>query len=122
MIIIGHELVPFKPFVRLKSAKDIKGGEVIFDFDELAKLAPKCRENHIVFAVEVTSAREALIANAAGAAYIVTGDKSLACDIQPLAEKYLFDAKVLLRILFDDELAEVAGLGIDGVLMRSGEA
>ena len=40
----------------------------------------------------------------------------MAKELQNLAENYLFDAKVLLCIKEEEEMLEIAKLGIDGVI------
>ncbi|MDR3346814.1 MAG: hypothetical protein LBS73_06535 [Campylobacteraceae bacterium] len=127
MLIIGHALVPFKAFYWVKLISDItpssSGSNVIFRFDNInyKQLTDICRENAISFAVEIYSVKEALLSNAAGASYLVVNDKVLAKNVQDLAEHYLFDAKVLLRISQEKEIKDTAQLGIDGVLFAKGE-
>ncbi|MDR2342090.1 MAG: hypothetical protein LBD84_03485 [Campylobacteraceae bacterium] len=140
MIIIGHDIIDFKPFCRVNNAdeasKDLSGSIVIykaneavnipsgstliFKFTDNQSLIKCCRKNGINFAVETESIKEALLANAAGASYIVVSGKDVAKNIQDLAENYLFDAKILLKIKTENEIEEAAKVGIDGVLFMKG--
>ncbi|MDR2342080.1 MAG: hypothetical protein LBD84_03435 [Campylobacteraceae bacterium] len=123
MIIIGHNLVKFKPFYKIKNSDDISktppNSIIIFEFkdNELIKF---CQENSIRFAIETQIPKEALLANAIGAAYIVISNKKAAKNIQNLAEHYLFDAKILLKIKDENEIEKTAKSGIDGVLFSQG--
>jgi hypothetical protein len=127
MIIIGHDLAPFKAFYWVKLMSDINStppnSNIIFRFDNInyKQLSDFCRKNSVSFAVEVYSVREVLLANASGAAFIIVNDKVLAKNAQELAEQYLFDAKILLRVSQETEIKESASLGLDGVLFNKGE-
>ncbi|MDR1008133.1 MAG: hypothetical protein LBL65_06175 [Campylobacteraceae bacterium] len=121
MIIIGHKLVDFKPFHVVKKAEEIVKSPVIFEFDEenFVLFRTICKEKEITFAVKTNSVKEAVIANAAGAFYIVAETKKAAIKIQHIAEHYLFDSKVLL-CCSDDSIASAIYAGIDGVLLPQG--
>jgi hypothetical protein len=124
MIIIGHDLVDFKPFYVVISsdwiAKTPPNSTVIFKFEGNESIIKYCQTNSINFAVETESPKEALLANAAGASYIVSSVGAAAQNIQDLAEHYLFDAKILLKIKSENEIIDAARYGIDGVLLPSG--
>ncbi|MDR2790565.1 MAG: hypothetical protein LBB59_06285 [Campylobacteraceae bacterium] len=124
MIIIGHELIDFKPFCKIKNidktANISSDLAVIFAFKNGQNLIKFCQKNGINFAVETEIAKEALLANAAGASYISVSGKKAAKKIQDLAENYLFDAKILLKINNENEIEKAAKLGIDGVLLPEG--
>lgn len=119
MIIIGHKLVDFTPFYAVKRAEDIVKSPVIFEFDEenFAAFCVACKEKEIIFALKTNSLKEALIANAAGASYIVSNVKKAAKKIQRVAEHYLFDAKVLF---LGDSITSAAYDGMDGILLPDG--
>ncbi|MDR2100788.1 MAG: hypothetical protein LBP40_08205 [Campylobacteraceae bacterium] len=124
MIIIGHNLVSFKPFYKIKSnseaAKIPSDFTAIFKFAGNEEIIKFCQKNSINFAVETQSIKEALLANALGASYIVVNDKKAAKNIQNLAEDYLFDAKILLKIKNENEIEKAAKSGIDGILFLQG--
>ncbi|MDR2080953.1 MAG: hypothetical protein LBP54_03580 [Campylobacteraceae bacterium] len=122
MIIIGYKLVDFTPFHTVKKAEEIIKSPVIFEFSEenFALFRAICKKKEIVFSVETNSVKEALLANAAGASYIVAKTKKAAKKIQRIAEYYLFDAKILLKIKDENEIEKAAKSGIDGVLLPNG--
>lgn len=124
MIIIGHDLIDFKPFYAVKNsdeaAKIPPNSTVIFKFEGNERIIKFCQKNSINFAVETDSSKEALLTNAAGASYIVSSVSTAAQNIQDLAEHYLFDAKILFKINHENEITDVAAKGIDGVLLPDG--
>ncbi|MDR1614178.1 MAG: hypothetical protein LBS26_01265 [Campylobacteraceae bacterium] len=124
MIIIGHDLVAFKPFYTVKNSNDITktppNATVIFRFEGNEDIIKFCQKNGINFAVETQAEKEALLSNAAGASYIVVSGKKAAKNIQNLAEAYLFDSKILLKIQNENELEKAAKNNIDGVLLPQG--
>ncbi|MDR1460415.1 MAG: hypothetical protein LBI78_02080 [Campylobacteraceae bacterium] len=126
MIIIGHDLVAFKPFYKIKNSDEIaktpSNSIVAFEFENSKDIIRFCQKNGVNFAVEAKTTKEALLSNAAGASYIITNSKKAAKQIQNLAEQYLFDAKILLKIKDENEMEEVAKDGIDGVLLPQGVA
>jgi NAD(P)H-dependent flavin oxidoreductase YrpB (nitropropane dioxygenase family) len=79
------------------------------------KLAQYCQENKIPYAVVVNSIDDAIYANALGASYMIC-EEDAALMIQPIAETYLFDSKVLVLIQNEKEIAKIARGGIDGVI------
>ena len=89
MIIIGHNLVKFKPFYKIKNSdEELKTSPnltVVFEFKN-KELIEFCQKNNIKFAIETQILKEALLANAAGASYIIAQTKKAAKNIQNLAE------------------------------------
>ncbi len=79
------------------------------------KLANYCQANDIPYAVTVSSLNDAIFCNALEADFIIC-EEDEACIIQPIAEKYLFDTKILILIHDEKELSKIARLGIDGVI------
>jgi hypothetical protein len=122
MTIIGHKLVGFTPFYFVNDAKDIAKSPVVFAFDEtnFAEFCRACKEKEVIFGVKTDSVKDAIIANAAGAAYIIVKKRRLAKKIQRIAEHYLFDAKILLAVRREDEIEISADDGIDGVIFPEG--
>ena len=59
-----------------------------------------------------------MYASSLNARYIIV-DKEMAKTAQNIAENYLFDAKILVKIESEDEIEEIAILGIDGVLLSN---
>lgn len=124
MILLGHPLFEKAPFFD------------VLDIDSILKTPPQstlyiefslvnsdildhCRLNNIHFAVGVKNIKEAIFAHNYNASYIIVS-RIMAASIQKIAENYLFDAKVIARIDTDDEIEEMANLGIDGVIFANG--
>ncbi len=123
MILIGHPWIESPRFCRVYSKKDIEatspGGVVLLEpLNDSHELAVYCQQNDIAYAVVINSLDEALYANALGAAYAIC-DKDTALMVQPIAETYLFDMKILVLIHSEKEIGKIARGGIDGVIFAS---
>jgi hypothetical protein len=120
MIIIGHPWIESPNFCKIfleedivkSKATDIVLLEPIIDSHALAK---HCKEHDIPFAVTVNSLKEAIFSNALGAKYMVCEEDD-ALRIQPIAQEYLFDTRILVLIHNEKEIAKIAHFGIDGVI------
>ncbi len=120
MIIVGHSWIDSARFLKIFSKEDIKKSqandivllEPLVDSHALAKY---CKENNISFAVTVNTLKGAIFANALGASYVVCEEDD-ALIIQPIAQEYLFDTRVLVLIHDEKEIAKIARFGIDGVI------
>jgi len=120
MIIIGHPWIESDRFCKVFLQKDIKkspAGTVVLlePLVDSHTLARYCKENQIPFAVTVNTLQEAIFANALGASYMVCEEDD-ALIIQPIAQEYLFDTRVLALIHEEKEIAKIARSGIDGVI------
>jgi len=120
MILIGHPWVKSPEFCRVFSQDDIKASKpdqivLLEPLVDSHKLAQYCQENKIVYAVVVNTIDDAIYANALGASYMIC-EEDAALMIQPIAETYLFDTKVLVLIHNEKEIAKIARGGIDGVV------
>jgi len=120
MIIIGHPWIKSSRFCKVFSIEDIKKSSA----DQIALLEPLvdshtyaayCQTNNIAFAVVVNTLDDALFANAFGAKYIICEEDD-ALMIQPIAQEYLFDARILVLIHSEKEISKIARGGIDGVI------
>ena len=120
MIIIGHPWINSSSFCKVFSIEDIEESKS----DEVVLLGPlvdshvyakHCQENNITFAVVVNTLDEALFANAMGAKYIICEEDD-ALMIQPIAQEYLFDARLLVLIHSEKEISKIARGGVDGVI------
>ncbi len=120
MILIGHPWIKSPEFCRVFSKADIQKSrpdqvvllEPLVDSHDLATY---CQENTITYAVVVNTLDDALYANALGASYMIC-DEDTALMVQPVAEQYLFDTRVLVLIHSDKEISKIARGGIDGVI------
>ncbi len=120
MILIGHPWIESPEFCRVYSKEDIEKSrpDQIVLLEPLVDshvLAQHCHNNEIAYAVVVNSLDDAIYANALGALYMIC-DEDTALVIQPIAENYLFDTKVLVLIHTEKEIAKIARGGIDGVI------
>lgn len=119
MIILGDKLIPFEDIFVIDSIEEIKNTKansaLIFVYDE--KILKYCFENSLNFAVLVNSTKEAIYSNSLGAKYIVSS-KTLAKEIQKIAENYMYDSKILAIISSNDEFEEITEAQIDGVIYK----
>ncbi|NPA03962.1 MAG: hypothetical protein GXO61_03785 [Epsilonproteobacteria bacterium] len=117
MIILNHPKIPSPKFKKLSSINRIKTSVEIplikFDFE----LLNFCKENKIEVAVEIYSLEEAVFSNALEASYLFCS-LPLAKKVQRVANRYLFDSKV---IAITQEIEEAIKWGIDGVFLPAGE-
>ena len=120
MILIGDKLVPFENIETIEKIEDIQNTKanstLSFGYNE--NLLKYVYENDLNCAIKVDSIKEAIYANALNVKYIIA-QKSLAKQIQKVAENYMFDSKVLAIIESNEELEEIATLEIDGVIYNS---
>ena len=117
MKLIGHELVPYEPLFWRENADQIKAGEQnLFKFDAAAiKQAQELGAN---FSVEAENLNEVIVANAAGAKFIIV-PRELAGKAAKLAQDYLFDAQICVVIGGEDELAELSETGADAAIFKT---
>ena len=120
MMIVGHPWVAsptFKKVFVLEEIDRLKADEIVLlePLPESINMAHYCQQNSIPFAITVNEIRNALFANALGAAYIVCQQED-AMEIQPIAERYLFDTKVLVLVEEEKEIERMARFSIDGVI------
>ena len=120
MIIIGHPWIKSKRFCKVFSIEDIKK----IHADDIVLLEPLvdsntyalyCQENNIAYAVVVNTLDDAIFANALGATYMICEEDD-ALMIQPIAQEYLFDTRILVLIHNEKEISKIARGGIDGVV------
>jgi hypothetical protein len=120
MLIFGHPWIKSPTFKKVFSKEDIaevSSGEMILlePLSDSIVLAQHCQAQRIDFAVTVTNVTEALFVNALGGKYLVCQLED-ATKIQPIAQEYLFDTKVLTLIISEREIQKMAELSIDGVI------
>ena len=117
MKLIGHELVPYEPLFWRENARQIEAGKQnLFKFDAAA--IKRAQELGAQFSVEAENLNEAIIANAAGAKFIVV-PRELAGKAAKLAQDYLFDAQICVVIGGEDELAELSETGADAAIFKN---
>ncbi|RLA69290.1 MAG: hypothetical protein DRG09_06120 [Epsilonproteobacteria bacterium] len=120
MIIIGHPWIKSNRFLKVFSIKCIEEsqpGDIVLlePLVDSHNYAIHCQNNNIPFAVVVSTLTDALFANALGAKYIICEEDD-ALMIQPLANEYLFDTRLLVLIHTEKEICKIARGKVDGVL------
>ena len=120
MLIYGHRFIESEIFYHIQSVDAIENtppsSTVFLSFDEKnLDIINHLRENQVSFALEVKNITEVLYASSLDASYILIS-KELASTVQNIANSYLFDAKILIMIDKEDELEEMAIVGVDGVI------
>lgn len=117
MKLIGHELVPYEPLFWRENARQIEAGKQnLFKFDEAA--IKRAQELSADFSVKTSDLNEVIVANAAGAKFIVV-PRELAIKAAKLAQDYLFDAQICVVIGGEGELAELAKTGADVAIFKN---
>jgi len=120
MIIIGHPWIKNQSFCKVFSIEDIKSSKA----DDIVLLEPLvdshsyaqyCQDNSIAYSVVVNTLDDAIFANALGARYMICEEDD-ALMIQPIAQEYLFDTRILVLIHNDKDISKIARGGIDGVI------
>jgi len=123
MILIGHPWIESEKFCRAYSIEEIQNSEpsqtiLLEPLVDTHDLAAYCHQNGIPYAVVINSLEEAIYANALGAKYVIC-DEDTALMVQPVANEYLFDTRVLVLIKSEKEVSKIARSGIDGVIFGS---
>ena len=115
MKILGDELIKFEPLFLCKSEADVLSGrQNLFKFDR--NLIKKALSLGASFSVFAENLNEAIVANAAGAKFIIA-DIDIAKDLAKIAESYLFDALIAVLIKDESELAQLAKFNIDAAIL-----
>lgn len=124
MLLFGHPLIQAPLWYRIDLINSIGSTPpnstiVIDDIEKYADIAKHCKENSVDFACEVSSIKQAVIANALNADYILCRDEKQASKIQNIANEYLWSAKVISIIEDENDIENIAKLGIDGAVINS---
>lgn len=120
MLLFGHRFIDSPRFYHIDDVDTIAhtpaNSTLFIEFSEPnLDIVSHCKENGLSFAMEVATLREVIYAENLGASAIIV-EAELAKSAQDVAEKYLFDAKILCRIEEEDQIEEIALEGIDGVI------
>ena len=120
MIVIGHPWIKSQSFRKVFSIEDNKSSNA----DEIVLIEPLvdshshaqyCQDNSIAYAVVTNTLDDAIFANALGATYMICEEDD-ALMIQPIAQEYLFDTRILVLIHNEKDISKIARGGIDGVV------
>jgi hypothetical protein len=120
MIFFGHKFLASTHFYHIDSiysiAKTPSNSIIFVEYHEKnLDIIDHLFTNNIKFSLHVNNIKELVYAHALGALYI-TVEKELAQNAQKVANDYLFDAKILVHIENEDEIEDLALLGVDGVI------
>ena len=122
MIIFGHPWIKSPNFYKVETIKDIQStppnsivwlSPLCYSID----IAKYCQKNLVPFAIDIDSIKDSIFANILGAKYIICST-TLAKEIMPIAQNYLFDTQVLATILKESEIEDMAKFGVDGVILK----
>ena len=117
MKLIGHELVPYEPLFWRENAQQIEAGKQnLFKFDAAA--IKRAQELSADFSVKTSDLNEVIVANAAGAKFIIV-PRGLAGKAAKLAQDYLFDAQICAIIESQNELTELSETGADAAIFKN---
>jgi len=122
MLIFGHPWIKsatFKKIFSLEALEDIKDNQIALmePLSDSAKIAQYCQENEIEYAISISSIKEAILANALRCSYLIAQPED-AIEIQPIAQEYLFDSKVVALIENEKDIEKMARHSIDGVVFN----
>jgi len=120
MLFFGHRFIESEKFYHIFDIDTViqtpPASTMYLEFDEKnLDIIRYLNTNHINFALHVKNITELVYASSLDAKYCIV-DQKLAKTAQKIAESYLFDAKILAHIENEDEIEEMALLGIDGVI------
>lgn len=120
MIFFGHRFINSKNFYHISSIEAIlntpPSSTLYIEFSETnLDIITHAKLNSMPMAIYAEDITDVLYASSLGANFIVV-PKNLAKSAQNIAENYLFDAKILSTIEDEDEIEELALLGVDGVI------
>jgi len=123
MLIFGHRFIPSDSFYHIVNIEDIlhtpPSSTIYLNFEESnLDIINHANENGIDMALTVTNIEQLIYAASLNARYIIV-EKEIAKTAQNIAENYLLDAKILVKIETEEEIEEIALLGIDGVLLSN---
>lgn len=122
MLFFGHKFIPGATFYHVTDIDSIvntpSSSTLLIEFNETnLDVIKHAKENLILFALEVKTITQIVYGNALGASYIIV-NPSLAKSAQSIANNYLFDPKILVKIEDENEIEEMVMLGVDGVLFK----
>jgi len=119
MLIFRSKYIESPNFVNVNSVEEINKTTtkdiLLIDFKPPFELAKYCKENSLTYAIEANSAIDAIYASNLESSFAIA-DIELAQILQKLADNYLWDMKILVKIK-EKEIEKVAMLGIDGAYL-----
>ena len=123
MLIFGHRFIPSDSFYHVQDIESISNTppssiiHVEFNENNL-DIISHASLNQIQTSICAKDITQIIYASSFEASYIVVHSE-LAKSAQQIANEYLFDSKILVLIEDEEEIEELALLGIDGVIFSS---
>ena len=123
MLLFGHRFIPSDSFYHVLDINSISNTppssvvHIEFSEDNL-DIIKHTNLNQINTSVSCKNITEIIYASSFGASFI-TINAELAKDATKIANEYLFDAKILVLIEEENEIEELALLGVDGVIFSN---
>ena len=123
MLIFGHRFIPSKSFYHVLDIESITNTppssilHIEFNEENL-DIITHANLNQIPTSIYVKNIIQIIYAASLEASFIIV-DKELAKNANKLANEYLFDAKILVLIDSEEEIEELALLGVDGVIFSN---
>nr|WP_321267668.1 hypothetical protein [uncultured Sulfurimonas sp.] len=123
MYIYGHRFIPSNSFYHVPNIDAIQNtpsnSTIYLDFsEENLETINHAISNNVVLALGAKNITEIIYSASLGASFIVV-EKELAKTAQNIANNYLFDAKILIHTSEEQEIEELAILGVDGVVFSN---
>lgn len=123
MYLFGHKFIESDSFYHIQSIDAIDNSPpssmLYVEFnEENLDIIKYMQANQTPFALGAEDITQIIYASSLGASYILV-PRSLAKNAQNLANNYLFDAKILVHIEEEDEIEDLALLGVDGVIFSN---
>lgn len=123
MLIFGHRFIESEDFYHVFDIDSIKNtppsSTLYLEFSEdNLDIITHLQINQLRFALCASDIEQLIYASALEASFIVIS-RELAKSAQNIANNYLFDAKILVKITDEDEIEELALLGVDGVIFSN---
>lgn len=123
MLLFGHRFIPSNSFYHVLDIDSITNtppsSVVHIEFtEENLDIIKHSVANQISFSICCKTITEIIYASSLGASFIIVRE-NLAKDATKIANEYLFDAKVLVLIENEEEIEQLALLGVDGVVFSS---
>ena len=123
MLIFGHKFIESEKFYNISCIEDIlktpSSSLVLLVFKEKnLEIIKYLNQNSVLFALSVSNIEEVIYASSLNATYIIV-EKELAKTAHDIAQNYLFDAKILVKLEENESLKSMALIGVDGVMFSS---
>lgn len=122
MKIIGHPWIQSPQFITIISKEQIAQTQAnsILLFEDIRasiKIIHYAKKEGLAFGVKISTINDALLAYNLSATYLLV-EAQIALEIQNIAQHYLFDTQIIVAIKDEEEIAQYAKMGIDGVIFQ----